>query len=557
MDTFCKVGFHAGPGGNLTGIGDWMRKLDGAGIPFFLKSADHYGVLFEAANLAANSGIAHQLVYRQSTRGQNDGFDYDVPDYNLSPEEAAARHWQATRDNLPPEFDPARVWVEPINEVDKNRCDWLGRFAVHCANLALADGYKVTMFGWSSGEPEVEGWQTEGMLTYLRVCAARPDQAAVSLHEYDFGIEGFDKVYPFHLGRFQYLFAVCDQNGIARPTIHITEWGWALDQVPGWEDGRSYVDRASQVYAPFPQIKGMAIWNLGRGPEFGDVHNQTQRLIGPLGDFIVGRRFPVPDLMPGGVAPVDPALPGLELIEPEEDDTDETGPVIEGGQAGCRYIADITIPDRFRVEAGKPFSKTWYVQNSGKTAWTDSYRLVHIEGDKLGNRDEHPVPPLKPGEQGYLTISLTAPDQAGTHTGNWRMRDGQGTLFGDILFTRIFTSRAFRVVGQDNADFVADITIPAGTEVWPGSQFVKVWRVKNSGFRPWAVGCRVVFADGQPMSDTLSHPIPLARPGEEVEISIPLTAPVEAGTHSANWVLQDGQGDVFGDVLPVSIVVRE
>jgi hypothetical protein len=38
-----RIGFHVGPGGNQTGLGDWMRRLDAAGIPFFLKSADSAG----------------------------------------------------------------------------------------------------------------------------------------------------------------------------------------------------------------------------------------------------------------------------------------------------------------------------------------------------------------------------------------------------------------------------------------------------------------------------------------------------------------------------------
>ena len=46
ITVFNKIGFHAGPAGNPTGIGDYMRKLDGAGIPFVMKSVDHYGFLF-------------------------------------------------------------------------------------------------------------------------------------------------------------------------------------------------------------------------------------------------------------------------------------------------------------------------------------------------------------------------------------------------------------------------------------------------------------------------------------------------------------------------------
>jgi hypothetical protein len=529
-----------------------MRKLDGAGIPFFLKSADHYGVLFEAANIAANSGIQHHLVYRQSTRGQNDGFSYDVPDYNLEATEAAERHWKATRDNLPPEFDPERVWVEPINEVDKNRADWLGRFAVHYANLALADGYKVTMFGWSSGEPEMADWETEGMLTYLRICAARPEQAAVALHEYDFGLDGFDVVYPFHLGRFQYLFAVCDKHGIGRPTVHITEWGWALDRVPTWENAPPYIEAASRVYAPYPQIKGTAIWNLGRGPEFGDVHNQAQRLIAPLGDFIASERFPVPDLMLGTAAHLDPTLPGLEIVSGMQSKS-----VAAAERNDCRLVADMTNFDGFKLATGQSFSKTWLVRNSGDNVWTADFRLVQVGGDEMGETAEFSVPELSPGDQGYLTASLTAPGDSGTHVSDWQLRDEDGNRFGDRLVVRIRTAKAVRTMGKDAAEFVEDVTITAETDLAPGEQFVKVWRVKNSGFQPWSVGYRLAFVEGNAMGSPTSQPIPHTNPGQESEIALPMTAPNEPAMYMGKWELQDEQGVAFGDELVVKILVAD
>jgi hypothetical protein len=46
-----KIGFHTGPGGNPTGIGDYMRALDAAKIPMVLKSVDHYGPIFEAQEI--------------------------------------------------------------------------------------------------------------------------------------------------------------------------------------------------------------------------------------------------------------------------------------------------------------------------------------------------------------------------------------------------------------------------------------------------------------------------------------------------------------------------
>jgi PKD repeat protein len=61
-----KIGFHVAVGGNQNGLGDWMRCLDAAGVPFFLKSADSAGQIWEAVQLKAASGVPHELVYRKS-----------------------------------------------------------------------------------------------------------------------------------------------------------------------------------------------------------------------------------------------------------------------------------------------------------------------------------------------------------------------------------------------------------------------------------------------------------------------------------------------------------
>src|SRR5690606_23563884 len=73
-----KIGFHAGPPGNLTGLEAWMAALDDAGIPFFLKSVDYADPLVAAQSLAQTSGISHTLVFRKT------GVSYDLPNYNLS-----------------------------------------------------------------------------------------------------------------------------------------------------------------------------------------------------------------------------------------------------------------------------------------------------------------------------------------------------------------------------------------------------------------------------------------------------------------------------------------
>src|SRR3990172_5543850 len=128
---FVRIGFHVGPGGNQTGLGDWMRCLDAAGVPFFLKSADSAGQVLEGVQLKAASGVPHVLVYRRS------GAEYDAPSYNLPPYDAAVVHWQRHRAVFPPELEPYKhlIWLETINEVDKKRAEWLGGFAYHTTHV--------------------------------------------------------------------------------------------------------------------------------------------------------------------------------------------------------------------------------------------------------------------------------------------------------------------------------------------------------------------------------------------------------------------------------------
>ncbi len=144
-----KLGFHVSVGGNQTGLGVWMRRLDEIGVPFFLKSVDYAGPIYEAQQLAQASGVPHVLVYRSTG---------DVPDYALSPAEAAREHWEYHRDRFPPELDRNLVWLETVNEVDKNRSEWLAQFALETAPISLAGGFRWAAFGWSGGEPAIKDW---------------------------------------------------------------------------------------------------------------------------------------------------------------------------------------------------------------------------------------------------------------------------------------------------------------------------------------------------------------------------------------------------------------
>lgn len=101
----------------------------------------------------------------------------------------------------------------------------------------------------------------------------------------------------------------------------------------------------------------------------------------------------------------------------------------------------------------------------------------------------------------------------------------------------------------DNASFVDDVTIPDGSEVLAGSTFVKTWRFKNLGPCTWTTSYKIVYSY---VSDTgkngiFTPPGPVAFPenvvpGEEIDLSVTLTAPTKADAYQVVFVLQNDKG---------------
>lgn len=281
---FNKIGFHLGPGGNPTGYVDWLTALDAAGIPFFIKSVDDAGRLDPAVEIAKNSAVPHSILFRKSGLPY-----YDVPDYQKDPAEAAEEHWNRhievfTTTGLDKEY----VWLETINEVDKNKSEWLGEFAYETAQLALRDGYKWAAFGWSSGEPEPYQWESPSMLKFLSLAGEHPDQIAVALHEYSYVDDDLGYIYPWHVGRLQKLFEVCDENNIPRPTVFITEFGWTYNDLPTPDQAIEQLDWAAWLYSAYPTVRGAAIWYLGG---WFNIEQETQALIAPVTEYTLSHYF--------------------------------------------------------------------------------------------------------------------------------------------------------------------------------------------------------------------------------------------------------------------------
>jgi hypothetical protein len=96
--------------------------------------------------------------------------------------------------------------------------------------------------------------------------------------------------------------------------------------------------------------------------------------------------------------------------------------------------------------------------------------------------------------------------------------------------------------------FLSDVSVPDNTRMSPGEQFLKKWRVRNTGSCQWSSSYRLAFQSGNIMGGPAEGlPLPASvSPGEEVVLSVELTAPEVPGRYQGYWLLRDARGAEFG-----------
>jgi Ig-like domain from next to BRCA1 gene len=101
--------------------------------------------------------------------------------------------------------------------------------------------------------------------------------------------------------------------------------------------------------------------------------------------------------------------------------------------------------------------------------------------------------------------------------------------------------------------WIKDETIPDFSRMQPGESFTKTWLVINNGTCTWKAGFQFAFYGGDPMGGsnyTLTQPV---TPGQQMDLSIPMTAPSGTGIEISTWRMSDITGWFFGDALTVKI----
>ena len=96
------------------------------------------------------------------------------------------------------------------------------------------------------------------------------------------------------------------------------------------------------------------------------------------------------------------------------------------------FVEDVTYPDNTEVAAGTTFVKTWRLRNNGSCTWTSSYALVFDKGDAMNGPASAQLTTgtVAPGQLIDVSVTLKAPSSTGTYQGYWKLRNGNGAVFG-------------------------------------------------------------------------------------------------------------------------------
>jgi hypothetical protein len=107
----------------------------------------------------------------------------------------------------------------------------------------------------------------------------------------------------------------------------------------------------------------------------------------------------------------------------------------------------------------------------------------------------------------------------------------------------------------DNLSFMDDITVEDGTSFLPGASIDKQWLIQNSGTCNWDATYRLKWVGGDPMGAAQEQALYPARAGTQTTLRLTFTAPAESGPYESAWQAVDPNGNFFGDLIFIKIVV--
>lgn len=128
------------------------------------------------------------------------------------------------------------------------------------------------------------------------------------------------------------------------------------------------------------------------------------------------------------------------------------------------------------------------------------------------------------------------------------------------VFTETPTQQSIPVTPTENIctnilSFLDDITVEDGTAFSPNTSIDKQWLVQNDGTCDWDSTYQIKWVGGDPMGANTEQSLYPARAGTQATLRIIFTAPAIAGEYESAWQAVDPDGNFFGDLIFIKIVV--
>lgn len=223
------------------------------------------------------------------------------------------------------------------------------------------------------------------------------------------------------------------------------------------------------------------------------------------------------------------------------------------------FLGDVTIPDNTIAAPGSSFVKTWRLRNDSTCAWGPGLKLhslAFFNGNPLGAPAEVPLSAVvQPGSIVDVSVNMIAPAQPGTHRSEWMLQIAAGPLLGvgpngqTPLSTQIIVRPVEPPPCTYRATFLGDVTFPDNAAVGNGAPFIKTWRLRNDGTCAWGPNApvyAVTNVNGNSLGAPTVLPMPAARPGDTVNLSINMVAPTAPGTYRSEWMFMVKEGGLRG-----------
>jgi hypothetical protein len=234
-------------------------------------------------------------------------------------------------------------------------------------------------------------------------------------------------------------------------------------------------------------------------------------------------------------------------------------------QDNASFISDVTLPDDGpSVSPSQSLTKTWQLKNTGTSTWGSGYQLVFTGGNQLGAPSAVNVPLTASGQYANISIPITAPSQDGDYAGYWKLRNAQGTYFGDQVWANITVRSSTSPTPappSGGGDVVSITNVQYPFVVTPGQTFRPQISVKvNQGQLLESRGDMLRNTDGN-LYGAWPHVAVTGtvNSGQSYTFQFyadnPIKAPSSEGTYDSNWrIWMDGSW--VGPVVDIHFDVR-